>query len=62
MAGSERRRELRRRRHRKRKLGQLKRRVDKASPSEKTELANKVRGITPAAEDIIVRWGIDDNN
>ena len=59
MAGSERRRELRRRRHRKKKLGIIKRKIKKASVSEKQHLAEKLRGLTPGAETLIANFGLE---
>ena len=60
MSGSERRRELTRRRHRKIKLDQLKRRTAKASPSEKVVIAAKIRRLTPGAAAIITRLGLEE--
>lgn len=59
MSGSERRRELRRRRHRKKKLGVIKRKIEKASVSEKQHLAEKLRGLTPGAEHIIANLSLE---
>ena len=59
MPASERSRELKRRRHRKKKLGQLKRKVEKASASEKAHVANKIRRLTTGAEVIITRWELE---
>ena len=53
MSGSERRRELKRRRHRKKKLTILKRKIATASVSEKQHIAEKLRGLTPGAETLI---------
>ena len=53
MPGSERRRELRRRRHRKKKIGLLKAKAAKASASEKSVIAGKLRELTPGALEII---------
>ena len=53
MPGSERRRELRRRRHRKKKVAKIKQRAEKASASEKEVLVNKLRNLTPGADQII---------
>ncbi len=53
MPGSERRRELRRRRHRKKKVNQIKGRAEKATSSEKEVLVTKLRKLTPGAEEII---------
>ena len=60
MGASERRRELKRRRHRRKKLDKIKAKGGKASPSEKAHLAGKVRRLTPGAEDLIVRWGLEE--
>ena len=53
MPGSERRREIRRRRHRRHKTKFLKARAAKANPSEKLVIAEKLRKLTPGAESII---------
>jgi hypothetical protein len=53
MPGSERKREIRRRRHRRTKTKWLRARAVKASASEKVVLAAKLRGLTPGAEQII---------
>ncbi|QDU93842.1 DUF6800 family protein [Lignipirellula cremea] len=47
MAGCERKRELRRRRHRREKITKLKVRMEKASPSEKAKVAEQLRRMTP---------------
>lgn len=60
MGGSERQREIKRRRHRRKKLGHWAKRVEKASPSEKTHIASKIRGLTPGAEVLIARWGLEE--
>ena len=56
MSASERRRELSRRRSRKEKLNKLKSKLAKATQSEKTEIARKLRELTPGAEELIDRW------
>lgn len=53
MSASERKRELRRRRHRKTKLSTFRRRSAKASNSEKEVLATKIRRLTPGATQVI---------
>lgn len=53
MPGSERRRELRRRRHRLEKVNHIKKRAAKASASEKVVLCEKLRKLTPGAETLI---------
>lgn len=59
MAGSERQRELRRRRHRKLKLNVLKRKCATASDTEKKVIATKLRNMTPGAEQIIANLGLE---
>jgi len=59
MPGSERRRELRRRRHRKLKVEQIKKRAEKASVSEKEVLASKLRSLTPGANQLIEAMGLN---
>jgi hypothetical protein len=53
---SERGKEIKRRRHRRKKLLQLGKRLKKATVSEKTMIAGKLRQLTPGAEVIIERW------
>jgi hypothetical protein len=56
--GSERERELRRRRKRKKKIELLRKRVEKASSSEKEVLAAKIRNMSPGAEELIKAMGL----
>ncbi len=56
---SERKRELRRRRHRKKKLSILVRKLGKATVSEKTVIAEKLRALTPGGETIVARLDLD---
>lgn len=58
MTISERKKELRRRRHRKKKLGQLAHRVKKATVSEKAVITDKIRRLTPGCEQILESWGL----
>ncbi len=60
MAGSERQREIRRRRKRRKGLDQLKSRLDKATQSEKGEIARKLRAMTPGAETLIHDWQLEE--
>ena len=60
MGGSERSREIKRRRHRRKKLGLLKKRMEKASASEKTVIAAKLRELTPGAETIIAAHALEE--
>ncbi len=59
MPGSERRRELRRRRHRKQKVAHYKSRLEKASNSEKAVIAEKLRNLTPGAETLIANLELE---
>lgn len=58
MSAIERRKELRRRRHRQSKIGRWERRVRNATASEKAVIADKLRRLTPGAEEIITRLGL----
>lgn len=53
-------REIGRRRHRQKKMNQLKRRVEKATVSEKAHIANKIRNLTPGAEQIITKLSLEE--
>lgn len=58
--GSEREREIRRRRHRKKKVAHLKKRSEKASASEKQVIAGKLRELTPGADSIITSLELEE--
>jgi hypothetical protein len=60
VGSSERQRELRRRRHRRVKVRHIKRRIAKANTSEKTQLATKIRNLTPGAEEIIGKLDLEE--
>ena len=62
MSASERKRELRRRRSRTEKLTKLKKKLPKATQSEKTEIARKLRNLTPGAEALIERWQLVESD
>jgi hypothetical protein len=55
----ERKKELKRRRHRRSKIGRLQRRVEKATASEKAVIADKLRRLSPGGQGIVARWGLD---
>jgi len=57
---NERQKEIKRRRHRQKKLDQLKKRLDKATVSEKAHIAGKIRDLTPGAEGIIESWSLEE--
>jgi hypothetical protein len=56
---SERKKELKRRRHRKKKLDIFARKLKKATVSERGVIAEKIRGLTPGCEHIIGRWELE---
>ena len=58
MGCSERQKEIKRRRHRRKKLTHLKKSLDKATVSEKEEIVRKLRGLTPGAEKIVSNWNL----
>ncbi|MBN1588739.1 MAG: hypothetical protein JW888_04425 [Pirellulales bacterium] len=55
---SERRKEIKRRRHRRKKLTQLSKKLGKATVSEKTAIAEKIRSLTPGGGVIVQAWGL----
>lgn len=60
MGCSERKRELRRRRHRRAKVDQLKRKAVSASVSEKAVIAEKLRRLTPGSTAIISNLQLEE--
>ena len=57
---SDRHQEIRRRRKRRQKLSLFKKRLKKATVSERTVMADKIRKMTPGAEVIIEAWGLQE--
>jgi len=57
---SDRKQEIKRRRHRKKKIDLIKRRLKKATASEKAMFADKIRKMTVGAELIIANLGLED--
>jgi hypothetical protein len=57
---SERRKELKRRRHRRKKLDLFKRKLESATVSEKQHLSEKLRSLTPGAATIIENLALDE--
>jgi len=55
---SERKKELKRRRHRRQKLARLEKRLVKATVSEKSVIVEKVRNLTPGSEDVLNNWNL----
>lgn len=58
MSISERKKELKRRRHRRQKLARLEKRLAKATVSEKSVIVEKVRNLTPGSEDVFNNWNL----
>lgn len=59
---SERGKEIKRRRHRRKKLAHLRGRLKKATVSEKAMIATKIRNLTPGAEVLIDAWELRDSD
>ena len=57
---SERMKEIKRRRHRLKKVNQLKKRAEKATVSEKQVIAEKLRLLTPGGEVIIENLALEE--
>jgi hypothetical protein len=57
---SERKKEVKRRRHRQKKLAHWKAKLPNASPAERAAIADKIRNLTPGCEKIIQDWGLQD--
>lgn len=60
MGISERGKEIKRRRHRRRKLEKLRKQFDQAKPSHKQHIVEKIRRLTPGAEKVFSNWGVDE--
>lgn len=58
MGCSERQKEIRRRRKRREKITRFRSRLDKASQTEKTDMARKLRSMTPGSEVLIEAWSL----
>ena len=56
---SERHKEIKRRRHRRKKLEHFAKKLKQASFSEKTVIVEKLRNLTPGGEVIIENWGLN---
>jgi hypothetical protein len=59
--GSERQRELRRRRKRTKTYEKIQSKLATATPSEKAVMAEKLRSMTPGAEELIQRWELEES-
>lgn len=58
MSISERAKEIKRRRHRRKKLAHFSKRLVKANVSEKAVIVDKIRSLTPGSETILENWGL----
>ena len=58
MSCSERKKELRRRRHRSKKVSIFARKLEKATVSERLVIADKLRALTPGGETIVASWDL----
>ncbi len=56
----ERHKEIRRRRHRKKKLAHFKKRLAKSTVSEKSVIVAKLRSLTPGADTIIQKLSLEE--
>ena len=59
MSISERKKELKRRRHRKKKFSGFARKLATATVSEKAVIAEKIRSLTTGCEEVIGRWELE---
>ncbi len=59
---SDRKQEIKRRRHRRQKLKKFASRLKKATFSEKQVIVAKIRNLTPGAEVIIANWGLQEQD
>jgi hypothetical protein len=57
---SDRKQEIHRRRHRKKKLAKFQQKLKKATVSEKAMICEKIRNLTPGAEVIISAWHLEE--
>lgn len=59
MSISERQKEIRRRRKRRANYADMQKKIEKADPSMKEKMAEKLRKMTPGADDLIKAWGLE---
>ena len=57
---SDRKQEIKRRRHRRKQLVKFQGRLKKATVSEKAMICEKIRNLTPGAETIIRNWHLEE--
>ena len=56
---SERRKEIKRRRHRRKKISQLAKKLEKATVSERGIIADKLRQLTPGGAVVVKSWELE---
>ena len=56
---SERRKEIKRRRHRRKKVSQFARKLSSATVSERVDMAKKLRSMTPGGQAIVEAWDLE---
>ncbi len=59
MPCSERRKEIKRRRHRRKKITHLAKRLEKATVSERTVIAAQLRALTPGGSVLVANWELE---
>ena len=59
---SDRKQEIKRRRHRRQKLAKWKTKLKKATASEKSMITHKIRQLTAGAETVIENWGLKESD
>ncbi len=59
MPSSERRKEIKRRRHRRKRVAQFSKKLKTATVSETATIADKLRSLTPGGEVIIDNWELE---
>ena len=59
MPSSERRKEINRRRHRRKKVNQFAKKLEQATVSERATIADKLRSMTPGGQAIVDRWELE---
>ena len=60
MGASERRKEIKRRRHRRKKMEHLKKKLKNANVSETSHIANKMRNLSSGGEVVIQQLGLEE--
>ena len=58
----ERRKEIKRRRHRRKKMASFERKLKKATVSEKVVITEKIRALSPGADKIIANLGLKESD